>query len=298
MKKVLVTGSSGLLGGKLVKVLHDEYEVVPTHNTESLFHGSIRMDIVDGDEVSRVIEESSPDIVVHAAAETNVDKCETNKDWAWSVNVLGTKNVAEACVKFGAKLIFISTDYVFDGSKGLYREDDEANPINHYGLTKLKGEELVRGYCQDSTIVRPSVVYGWHTRKLNFATWVIDSLRNRKRIPVAEDHYNSPTLADDLSEIISLMIKRKLCGVYHTAGAERASRYEFALKIAETFGLDRSLISPVRMVDVGAWIALRPRDSSLCVDKIKRIGIGPSDLSAALKRMKEQIGCSTNPSFI
>lgn len=289
LEKVLVTGSSGLLGGKLVKALSEEYEVIPTHNTEATHHNSIRMDIVDRDGVFRVLTGSSPDVVVHAAAETSVDKCETRKEWAWSVNVLGTRNIAEACVKIGSRLIFVSTDYVFDGHKGLYSEEDEVNPINHYGLTKLKGEEFVKELCEDFLIARASVVYGWHSRRLNFATWVIDSLKDRRRIPVVEDHYNSPTLADDLAEIIHRMVGSKAGGVYHTAGGERVSRYEFALKIAETFGLDRSLIAPVKMVDVKTWIAKRPRDSSLCVDKLqKKIGIQPSDLAGALRRMKEK----------
>jgi len=288
-EKVLVTGSSGLLGGKLVKALSEGYKVIPTHNTEATHPNSIRMDIVDRDRVFKVLAESSPDVVVHAAAETSVDECETSKELAWGVNALGTKNIAEASVKIGARLIYISTDYVFDGRKGLYSEEDEVNPINHYGLTKLKGEEFVRELCEDFLIARASVVYGWHPRKLNFATWVIDSLKNRRRIPVVEDHYNSPTLADDLEDIIRRMVGSKAVGVYHTAGGERVSRYEFALKIAETFGLDRSLIAPVKMVDVKGWIARRPRDSSLCVDKLqKKIGIQPSDLAGALRRMKEK----------
>lgn len=290
LDKVLVTGSSGLLGGKLVKALSEEYEVIPAHNTKSVHYNSVRMDIVDREGVFRVLSESSPDVVVHAAAETSVDKCETSKERAWSVNAFGTKSIAEACAKIGAKLIFVSTDYVFDGRRGLYSEEDEVNPINQYGLTKLKGEEFVKELCEDFLIARASVVYGWHSRKLNFTTWVIDSLRHRRRIPVVEDHYNSPTLADDLAEIIQKMIGSKAGRVYHTAGGERVSRYEFALKIAETFGLDRSLISPVKMVDVKNWIAKRPRDSSLCVDKIKRIGIKPSDLAEALRRMREQSG--------
>ena len=288
MKKVLVTGASGLLGGKLVNLLSQDYEVTPTHNTDALHHNSMRMNIVDGDGVSRVLVEVCPDVVVHTAAETNVDKCEASKEWAWSINAEGTRNIAEACIDIGARLVYVSTDYVFDGYKGLYSEDDQANPINYYGFTKLEGEGFVRGLCEDFIIARTSVLYGWHQRKLNFATWVIDSLRNQKPIPVAEDHYNSPTLADDLAEIISRMVGRNAGGVYHTAGGERVSRYEFALKIAETFGLDRSLVSPVKMGDLKSWIAKRPRDSSLCVDKLQEeIGIQPLDLTEALRRMRE-----------
>ena len=131
------------------------------------------------------------------------------------------------------------------------------------------------------------MLYGWHSRKLNFATWVIDSLGNGKRISVAEDHYNSPTLADNLAEMILGIAKMDVTGVYHTAGSERISRYKFALKIAEAFNLDRTLVTPVRMKDIKVWIARRPADSSLCVDKVRReVELSPPSLNDALERMK------------
>ena len=287
MEKVLITGASGLLGGKLVNVLSKLYEVIPTHRTEALHPNSIRMNISDKDEVFKALSQLNPDTVIHTAAETNVDKCETNKEWAWNVNAAGTRNIAEACSKIGAKLVYISTDYVFDGQKGLYSEEDEANPINYYGVTKLKGEDFVKQLCEDFIITRTSVLYGWHHKKLNFATWVIDSLKNRRRISVAEDHYNSPTLADDLAEMIRRLVRSNASGVYHTAGGQRVSRYNLALKIAQIFELDTSLLEPVKMVDLKAWLAKRPRDSSLSVEKIrKEVGIEPLSLDEALRKMR------------
>jgi len=287
LEKVLVTGASGLLGGKLVDALSKGYEVIPTHNTQALHPNSMRMDIVDKDGVFRVLSQVCPDAVVHTAAETNVDECETDKEWAWSVNAGGTKNIAEACAEIDAKLIYISTDYVFDGLRGLYSEGDEANPINYYGLTKLKGEEFVKDLCKDFVIARTSVLYGWHRKRMNFATWVIDSLRNGKSISVAEDHYNSPTLADNLAVMILGILEMDATGLYHTAGSERMSRYEFALKIAEAFDLDRTLITPVKMKDVKVWVARRPVDSSLRVDKVRReVKVSPLDLNEALEKIK------------
>ena len=287
MEKVLITGASGLLGGKLVNVLSKLYEVIPTHRTEALHPNSIRMNISDRDEVFNVLSQLHPDTVIHTAAETNVDKCETNKEWAWNVNAAGTRNIAEACSKIGAKLVYISTDYVFDGEKGLYSEEDEANPINYYGVTKLKGEDFVKQFCEDFIITRTSVLYGWHHKKLNFATWVIDSLRSRRRISVAEDHYNSPTLADDLAEMIRRLVRSNASGVYHTAGGQRVSRYNLALKIAEIFDLNTSFLEPVKMSNLKAWVAKRPRDSSLSLEKIrKEVGIEPLSLDEALKKMR------------
>jgi len=290
LKKILVTGASGLLGSKLVDILSKEYEVVPTHNMQALHPNSMRMDIVERDEVFRVLCTVCPDMVVHTAAETNVDKCETEREWAWRLNAAGTRNIAEACAKIGAKLIYISTDYVFDGEKGLYSEEDEANPVNYYGLTKLRGEQFAREYCEGFVIARTSVLYGWHRKKLNFATWVIDSLGSGKRISVAEDHYNSPTLADNLAEMILGIMKIDTTGIYHMAGGERISRYEFATRIAKAFDFDKKLITSVKMKDVKAWIARRPVDSSLCVDKIrKKIRVSPLDLNEALERIKNDL---------
>jgi len=289
LRKVLITGASGLLGSKLVETLSKRYEVTPTHRTRAVHPDSVRMDIVDGNEVARVLRDVEPDVVVHAAAETNVDKCETDRELAWSVNAEGTRNVATACGKFDVRLVYLSTDYVFDGEKGLYREDDEVNPVNYYGVTKLEGERSVRELCESFVIARTSVLYGWHPSRANFATWVIDSLRKGERISVVEDHYNSPTLADDLAEMIQRILKIDWSGVYHTAGSDRISRYDFACRITEIFELDKSLVAPIKMKDLSVWVAKRPRDSSLSVDKVRReLKVSPLGLNEALERMKDE----------
>lgn len=270
MKVIGVTGASGLLGSNIVKAAENSNKVVPTHNTRPLFTNSIKLDVTDREEVFRVIIKLKPDVFVHTAAETNVDKCEVEKEKAWKVNSQGTKNIAEACNTIGAKLIYISTDYIFDGDKGFYREDDEAKPVNYYGLTKLKGESFVSEISKDYVIARASVIYGWHPWKVNFATWVIESLRHGKQISIVDDHYNSPTLANNLAEALVEIIERDLSGVYHTAGSQRINRHVFAVKIAETFGLDSGLIKPVKMRELKSWIAQRPRDSSLCLNKAQK----------------------------
>jgi len=290
LRKVLVTGASGLLGARLADFLSNTYEVVSTHRTQAIQGSSVRMDVTDRDAVLKVLSRFSPGVVVHAAAETNVDRCETNKDAAWKVNVDGTRNVAMGCARIGVKLVYVSTDYVFDGKKGLYVEDDRPNPVNYYGLTKLKAEESVEEICSDFVIARPSVLYGWHRKKLNFATWVIDSLRNGRGISVVKDHYNSPTLVDELAEVVLTILQRGLTGVYHTAGAEKVSRYEFAVNIADMFELDKSLITPVKMSELNVWQAKRPRDSSLCIDKLRGMaGVQPLPLDEALKILKNRM---------
>jgi len=245
------------------------------------------MNIADEKTVSTVLKSIVPEVVIHAAAMTNVDGCESDRELAWSINAQGTKNIALECRTIHARLIYVSTDYVFDGKVGLYSEQHKTNPINYYGLTKLNAERFVRELCRDSAIARTSVIYGWHAIKMNFATWIVNSLRNHEQVNVAMDHYNSPTLADDLAEILRKIVEDEASGVYHTCGDERISRYKFALKIAETFKLDTSLIKPAKMAEIKAWIAKRPRDSSLSIEKLRRdLDIDPPELVDALHRMK------------
>jgi dTDP-4-dehydrorhamnose reductase len=288
-RRLLVTGASGLLGNKIIKLAGKDYSVVPTHKTKPLHPNSVEMDITDGNNVWNVFHKSKPDIVVHAASETNVDKCETQKECAWKINVEGTRNIAAACRKMGTQLVYISTDYVFDGEKGSYIEEDNSNPINYYGITKFEGEKQVLKHCQNYVILRTSVLYGLHPWKQNFATWVVNSLKQEKEISVVEDHYNTPTLADNLAGMAIEAGKKGLQGLYHASGSERISRYEFAKQIAKTFDLGKNLIKPVKMSQLTAWIAKRPRDSSLDTSKIqKELETKPLNITEGLRRMKKE----------
>lgn len=287
MKKILITGANGLLGSKIIHKTQKEYEVYPTHATHPIFPNSLKMDITDAYAVGHVLNKVKPDVVVHAAAETNVDKCENDKNHALKVNADGTNILAKKCSQIGAEIVYVSTDYIFDGEKGLYTEEDEPNPINYYGLTKLMGEKHIEESCESFTILRTSVLYGAHPQKPNFATWVIAALREGKPFTVVEDHYNSPTLADNLAEVILRTTEKGLEGIYHIAGSERISRYMFALKIAQTFSFDSSLIKPIKMSELRAWMARRPKDSSLCVDRIKKeIDTKLLDVTQGLREMK------------
>jgi dTDP-4-dehydrorhamnose reductase len=287
LQRILVTGAGGLLGSKLVTRARRYFDVVSTYRTESLFPNSVRMDITKQAEVRRVFNSFKPGVVIHAAAETNVDRCELDKERAWRVNVRGTKNIVDMSNVIGAWMLYVSTDYVFSGEQGLYTERDDTNPVNHYGSTKLEGERYIIRHCRDYAIARTSVLYAHHPSKSNFAKWVIKTLGEDEPISVVDDHYNSPTLASNLAEAILEMIQKNLVGLYHTAGSGRINRFDFALQIAKTFDLDSNLIKPVRMSELGAWLAMRPRDSSLRIDKIqKQIKTKLLDVNDALKRMK------------
>jgi len=288
-KRLLVTGASGLLGSKIVKIAREDYEVIPLYGSKPLNSNALKLDITEREQVFSLFEKVKLGTVIHTASETNVDKCEIQKDHALRVNVEGTRNVASACSKLGAKLIYISTDYVFDGEKGNYTEQDKPNPINYYGATKLEGEKQVTQNCQKYLILRTSVLYGWHPWKQNFAAWVINQLKQDKEITVVEDHYNTPTLTDNLAEITLEAIQKDLQGLYHASGSERVSRYDFAKQIAKAFNLDPNLIKPIKMSQLTAWIAKRPKDSSLNTDKIqKQLKTKPLNITDGLNRMKKE----------
>jgi dTDP-4-dehydrorhamnose reductase len=289
-RRLMVTGASGLLGTKIVELAKNEWTVIPVHRTKSLNSNSIELDITGASKVSNLLRNLKPNAVIHTASETNVDKCETEKEQAWKTNVEGTRNIAEACENAGAKLVYISTDYVFDGEKGFYNEDDTPNPVNYYGLTKLEGEKQVIEHCKDYAVLRTSVLYGWHPWKQNFATWIINKLKQQQEIKVVEDHYNTPTLADNLAEMTIEVAEKDLRGLYHASGRERLSRCEFAKKIARTYNLNSELVKPVKMNQLTAWIAKRPRDSSLNTSKIqKQLKTKPLNITQGLNKMKQEM---------
>ncbi|MFN3384911.1 MAG: SDR family oxidoreductase, partial [Archaeoglobaceae archaeon] len=208
----------------------------------------------------------------------------------WKINVVGTKNVSKLCKEFKAFLIYVSTDYVFKGDKGMYGEEEETDPINYYGFTKLEGEKIVKG-LGEFCIARTSVIYGSKpaSGKTNFALWLIEKLRKEEAVSVVSDQYNSPTLNTNLAEMLLEIAERRLSGIYHLAGATRMSRYEFAKLVAKTFDLSKDLIRPTSMESLN-WVAKRPRDSSLNVSKAMReLRNKPKEIKLALNELKDEM---------
>lgn len=275
MESLFITGGSGLLGSKF---RDGEYEIIQTHH-QNPSNKSILLDITSKEDVSRKITNTSPSVVIHTAALTDVDYCEDHHKEAWNINAMGTENIVKACEKADCKLIYVSTDFVFDGEKGTYKEEDKTNPLNYYALTKLKGEEYVQNSNLDYAIARVSVLYGWH-EKLNFVTWVIEELKKGNQINIVTDQYNSPTLADNAAEALIKIHEKDKSGIYHVAGDERINRLHFAGNIAEIFDLNEDLINPIKSDEL-IQKARRPKDTSLCVDKAKR------DLKMKLLNTKE-----------
>jgi dTDP-4-dehydrorhamnose reductase len=290
--KLLITGASGLYGSKLAQLaLAKNFEVYSSDIQNLSVYGTfINLDISRKEPVAEVFKTLKPDVVVHAATLTDVDKCELNKELAWKVNVEGTKNIVEAAKAAGSFLIYISTDYVFSGETGRYKETDKPDPINYYGLTKLKAEEIVQTQTE-YFIARPSVIYGATPAagKVNFALWLIETLRKGECVKIVTDQWNTPTLNTNLAEMTLEVIERRLTGIYHLCGATRVSRLEFAELIAETFGLDKGLIDRVSSLQF-KWPAKRPMDSSLDTSKAQMtLRNKPLEMHEALKKLKLEL---------
>ncbi len=235
--RLLITGASGLFGSKLANLAekngHKVYSVYNQHKAP--FGKPVRLEISDKAQVQKIFEEVAPEVVVHAATLTDVDKCELNKELAWKINVEGTENIAKASETNNAFLMYISTDYVFNGKTGQYKETDTPDPLNYYGLTKLSAEEQVRHIAKEYCIARTSVIYGATPAagKVNFALWLLNSLKKGEKPKALIDQWNSPTLNTNLARMSLEIIEKRLMGTFHLSGATRISRYDFAQMVAQ-----------------------------------------------------------------
>lgn len=273
--RILVTGASSLPGYrtalKLADKGHEVFALYYTHDIPSNKENitKIHVDITNYDNLLTVFKQYTPNVVIHMAAYGDVDECERNPTLAWEVNVKGTINVTKLASKHSEYLLYLSTDYVFDGHKGSYSEQDTPKPVNYYGFTKLCGEIAVLSSNLKHSIVRASSIYGIGPGRKNFAKFLIEKLSNGENIRALTDQYTSPTQASLLAEAIAEIIEHSYTGIFHIAG-ERMSRYEFALKLAETFNFNKSLINEAKMEEF-KWFATRPKDSSLTYNFTKNM---------------------------
>lgn len=234
--KILITGSSGQLGSDLVRVLSDTNEVLAFSHPD--------LDVTDFDKTKDTIVRLSPDILIHTAAYTDVDGCELDPNRAYKVNALGTQNVALGCQKVGAQMVYISTDYVFDGKRReSYTEFDEPNPLSVYGLSKLAGERYVMMLLNGFFIIRTSWLYGKQGK--NFVKTILGFAEERDELKIVDDQVGSPTYTYDLAQKIGEVIKTGAFGLYHITNSESCSWYQFARDILQYAGKKNVEVRPI-----------------------------------------------------
>ena len=294
--RIVVTGVNGLLGQRIVGRVPREVEIFGCDLQNTAMGGRTayrRADIAMYGEISGILRKVHPDWVINTAAITDVDRCETDRELAWRVNVIGVENVVRACEEVNAGVIQLSTDYVFDGENGPYTEEDTPNPIGYYGLTKRASEERVQSSSVRGLVIRTMVLYGYAPGvRLNFVMWLLEKLSSGERVRIVTDQWGNPTFADDLATLLFRCASESLTGVFHAAGSEFISRYDMALRAAQVFGYDPDLIRPICTDELGQR-ARRPLRSGLRIDKLEAaLNTRMRGLNHGLRCLRSQmIGC-------
>jgi UDP-4-amino-4,6-dideoxy-N-acetyl-beta-L-altrosamine transaminase/dTDP-4-dehydrorhamnose reductase len=269
--KMLITGVSGLLGSNLAYYFKDRYDILGTYLRNSVLISGIscaKCDVTVSSDVNYIVSEFDPEIIIHCASLTDIDSCEKNKTATENVNIFGTKNIVSSILKDECKIIYISTDAVYDGLKGDFSESDKVRPQNYYGMSKYEGEkEVLRK--QDSLVVRTNI-FGWNIQsKKSLGEWFLDELISNNAIDGFSDAYFSTIYTMELAKVLDLAISIDLKGLYNCGSEDSCSKYDFGLKIAELFGLDKGLIRSIFIND-SEFKASRGKDLSLNVSKIQK----------------------------
>jgi dTDP-4-dehydrorhamnose reductase len=258
--RILLLGHKGMLGSDLLLKLSAEHEIVGMDKEE--------IDIVSASECEKAIKDTAPHIVINAAAYTNVDGCESAKEECFAVNAEAVKNVAQACRNKNIHIIHFSTDYVFDGTaKQSYKEDDNCNPINAYGESKLAGERYLQSLANDYVLIRTSWLYG--VKGKNFVRTILEKAKTTNKLEVVDDQVGSPTHTKDLAAAVDLLIEQNAKGIFHVTNRGSCSWYQFAVKIFQESGLDDIEVIPIKS-DKLSRAAMRPAYSVLSMQKFVR----------------------------
>ena len=300
VKRVLVVGANGLLGQKVTeflirgsghKVTMCSIEPAPVLHLSSATY--LQLDITSKKDVKKIVHSLEADVIVNCAAMTNVDACERERESAWKINTEGVEHLIEAARKNNARVIHISTDYVFDGKSGPYDETARPEPLSYYGKSKLASENALLVSGLDYFIARTMVLYGTGVNiKSNFALWLIENLEKKLPVKVVDDQFGNPTLVDDLAQGILSAIELEKTGIYHLAGRDIVSRYDFAVRLARVFDFDPGLIVPIKTSQLHQPAA-RPMKSGLITLKAEvELGYRPSTVEQGLLVLKSQLARS------
>ncbi|MEX2235749.1 MAG: SDR family oxidoreductase [Cyclobacteriaceae bacterium] len=295
--RILVTGSNGLLGQKLTGLLQEDEEayLIATARGKSAlrigrgeYHS---MDISGAENVERVLRLTKPEVIINTAAMTQVDDCETQREACWKANVTAVENLVRCCEVLHIHLVHVSTDFIFDGSHGPLDENEAPRPVNYYGESKLAAEKVIQNSSASWAILRTVLVFGITNdmSRSNIVLWVKRSLEQQKSIQVVNDQWRTPTLAEDLARGCYLAAKKRARGIYNISGKDFLSPYDIAIKTAEFFRLDKSLIKPTDSTQF-VQPAKRPLTTGFIIDKArKELGYEPRSFEEGLKVIASQI---------
>jgi len=294
--RILVTGCNGLLGQKLVELIlsGDDYLIATAKSKSAidLPKGEFYfLDITKFEEVEEVMSQAKPDVVIHTAAMTQVDQCESEKEKCWLTNVTAVDYLVRACKRHNVYLVHLSTDFIFDGSHGPLDESEKPSPLSYYGESKLAAEQVIQKSTIDSTIVRTVLVYGVtkDMSRSNIVLWVKKSLEEGKKINVVNDQWRTPTLAEDLAMGCYLAAQQKIQGVFNVSGEEMMTPYDIAVATANFFNLDKSLIN---QTDSTKFVqpAKRPAKTGFIIKKARmELGYQPHTFPRGLALISQQI---------
>ncbi len=290
MKRLLITGGSGFLGGHLVQHAAEVYDVHATWQTHPYQNSAVwhRLDLTDINAIEKMIDRILPDAIIHNAAFAQVDACEQSKERADLINVQASQMLARLARQLNARFIFVSTDMVFDGKRGNYCETDLPNPINYYGLTKVKAENAVLTAHPGAVLARTALIYGTSvTQHRSFYEVMLEKFRLRQPVPLFYDQFRTPIWVQNLADCLLELVDNSFYGTVHLAGPERMDRYSFGEQAAKTFGFSMELLVRKSMHDVHMQAA-RPCDVSLNTSKAATLLKTPlMNLAEALRRENE-----------
>ena len=298
MKKILVTGSNGLLGQKLIELLvkNPDIQAIATARGQNRLpftegYEYYSMDITNKEEIEAVISKTRPDAIIHGAAMTNVDQCEFEKDNCWAQNVKAVEDLLSVCAKYDIFLCHVSTDFIFDGAAGPYLENAEANPLSFYGWSKLAAEFAVKNSSIRWAIARTVLVYGiaFDMSRSNIILWVKKSLEEGKNIKVVTDQWRTPTLAEDLAIGTFLIADKEAEGIFNISGKDLLTPYDMAIITADYFKLDKSLITAADSTTF-SQPAKRPAKTGFILDKANTIlGYQPRSFEEGIGILANQL---------
>jgi len=297
-RRVLITGSNGLLGQKLVSLLKKREAIHlfatsrgPNRNPNKNGCEYHAFDVADREAVFEYFYRLRPSEVIHTAAMTNVDACELNAEECRRQNVDAVQNLCDACQEFGARIIHLSTDFIFDGLDGPYAEDALPNPLSVYGQSKWDAERVIASAAIPSAIIRTVLLYGVipDPSRSNIVLWARQSLMDGKNIRVVHDQVRSPTLAEDLADGVVAVLLRDKTGVFHVSGAETMTIFELVQRVARFWKLDESLIEPIDSVTLSQPARRPPKTGFIILKAQTELGYKPHTLEQGLELVDRQL---------